>query len=70
MLHIGDKDQYFDAATIAAIAAAVKGKPNIEMFVYPGANHAFARINGENFKADAAEQANARTREFFAKNLG
>jgi carboxymethylenebutenolidase len=70
MLHIGDADQYFSKDVIEKILLAVRDKTNIEMFVYPGANHAFARINGENFKADAAEQANARTREFFAKNLG
>ena len=34
-----------------------------------GADHAFARLGGENYDSAAAELANGRTAEFFSRHL-
>jgi carboxymethylenebutenolidase len=70
LIHLAGDDEYINAAAQQKILSAVKSNPQIEAHVYPGAQHAFARVNGVHFKADAAEAANKRTLDFFSKHLG
>lgn len=70
LMHIAEKDKFVDAAAREKILAAVKANPKIEAHAYPGVDHAFARINGINFNAEAAQLANGRTRDFVKKYLG
>ena len=42
----------------------------MEIFSYPGRDHAFARKGGEHYDAADAQLAEARTLAFFKSNLG
>jgi len=70
MLHIAEDDQFVPKEAQALIVASLKNHPQIEIFAYPGRDHAFARKGGEHYNAADAEKANARTLAFFRKHLG
>ncbi len=67
----GDLDQGIPLDSVRAFEAALKelGKP-ADIRIYEGADHAFANPSGTRYKADAAEDAWARTLTFFATHLG
>ena len=69
MFHVGENDEYISQAAQSSIQAALADRPDVQMFTYPGAKHAFARHQGVNFNADAAALANRRTDEFFVARL-
>jgi carboxymethylenebutenolidase len=70
IMHFGEEDEYISKQAQAAIKAAVKSKPQIEVFSYPGCSHAFARHRGERYDAAAAKLANGRTATFLKQQLG
>jgi len=53
----------------AKIKAGLGNNPLVEIFSYPGCNHAFARHKGVHYDAAAAKLANSRTHEFFDRTL-
>lgn len=54
-----------------AIETHREKQPGAEVFVYPGAGHAFNRdIDGTHYHADAARLAHQRTMRLFAETLG
>lgn len=69
LLHIAEKDAYVPPAAQAKIKSALKGNARAEIYVYEGVDHAFARIGGKNFNAEAAMLANMRTADFLATHL-
>lgn len=69
MLHIAAEDEFVDKAAQARIHAALDGHPKVELHDYAGADHAFARPDGQHFKADAADLANRRSSDFLARHL-
>lgn len=69
MLHIAGLDAYVPPPARQKILAAVARNPVIKAHVYEGADHAFARPNGQNYNGAAAELANQRTEAFFAEHL-
>lgn len=70
VVHIADQDEFFPAEGRAKVVEATKGHANIRSFVYPGANHAFARVNGVHWDGRSAAMANGRTAEALAAALG
>ncbi|HZZ33709.1 MAG TPA: dienelactone hydrolase family protein [Phenylobacterium sp.] len=70
LMHIAEEDEFTPKPALAVILAALKDHPQIELHTYPGCNHAFARVGGEHFNAEAAKLANGRTLQFFQKVLG
>jgi carboxymethylenebutenolidase len=70
LMHVGENDEYISPTAQSAIKDAIKTNPKVEMHIYPGCFHAFARHRGTKFDEDAAKVANARTAEFFKKHLG
>jgi carboxymethylenebutenolidase len=70
--HYAEKDDYFGPEAVAGLekqldAAGVEH----ELFIYPGADHAFFNdTRPEVYDAAAAEQAWSRTLEFFRSRLG
>ncbi len=67
VLHFGSDDPYISEADREAILAA---HPDVPMFVYPGAGHAFNRkLDPNHYVADAATLANNHTRLFFEQHL-
>lgn len=70
MMHLGQEDEYISKPAQVAIAAALAGKPNVEVYSYPGCMHAFARHGGTHYDAAAAQLANGRTFDFLQSRLG
>ncbi|MDT7603840.1 MAG: carboxymethylenebutenolidase [Acidobacteriota bacterium] len=69
MLHVAGRDKFCPAEAQAKIHAALDSHPFVTLHDYPEQDHAFARTGGEHFDARAAELANLRTVEFFARHL-
>jgi carboxymethylenebutenolidase len=69
MMHFAALDKFINAQVREKILTAIKKNPVIEAYVYEGVDHAFARPNGQNYNKQAADLANSRTADFFAKNL-
>jgi carboxymethylenebutenolidase len=51
------------------IIAGLKNRAQVEVFTYPGRDHAFAREGGAHFDAEDAAKANQRTLDLFRKAL-
>jgi carboxymethylenebutenolidase len=69
MLHVAGRDKFCPPEARAKIHAALDRHPSITLHDYPEQDHAFARVGGEHYDASAAELANLRTVEFFARHL-
>jgi len=70
VLHMGEKDRWTPPAVVSAIKGAFEGRPDIEIYVYPGVDHAFSRKGGSNFDKPAAMMAHSRSIALFRKALG
>jgi carboxymethylenebutenolidase len=69
LLHIAEADKFVPREAQAAIAQGLAGNAKITLHSYPGMEHAFCRIGGEHYDADAADLANQRTLAFFNQHL-
>jgi carboxymethylenebutenolidase len=69
VLHVAEEDQFVPKDAQERIIAGLKNHPQVEVFTYPGRDHAFAREGGEHFDAEDAAKANQRTLETFRKAL-
>ena len=70
VIHIADKDAFFPPEGRAAVVAATKGNSHAVSYVYPNADHAFARVNGIHWDGRSATIANGRGAEPLVKALG
>jgi carboxymethylenebutenolidase len=70
VLHIADQDEFFPPEGRARVLEAVKNHPRIKAYVYPNANHAFARVGGVHWDARSAVIANGRSAETLVAALG
>ncbi|MGH6960630.1 MAG: dienelactone hydrolase family protein [Dongiaceae bacterium] len=69
LLHIAAEDQFVPKEAQAKIKEALARNSAVSLHVYAGCDHAFARVGGAHWNAEAAKQANERTAAFFAKHL-
>src|SRR2546423_1617266 len=69
MPHVAGRDQFCPVEAQGKIHAALDAHPLVTLHDYPEQDHAFARLGGEHYDARAAELANLRTVEFFARHL-
>ena len=69
MMHIAELDQFVPPEAQSAIKDSLADNAQVTIHSYANVDHAFARTGGEHFDAASAEQANARTAEFFAQHL-
>lgn len=69
MLHLAELDTLCPAAARAQIMAALDGRRDVVLHLYPGAGHAFALSGGGHFHREAAALANRRSEEFLARHL-
>lgn len=68
--HFGADDQGIPGQTVEAFRAALgSARRNAEVFVYPGAGHAFMHEGRASHNADAARRAWARTLAFLQRHL-
>ncbi len=66
----GEADTGIPVASVRAFEAALEGLgKDHEIHVYPGADHAFANPTGNNYDAEAAEDAWQKTLAFLAEKL-
>jgi carboxymethylenebutenolidase len=70
VVHIADKDEFFPPEGRAKVVEAVTGKKQIACYVYPDANHAFARVGGVHWDGRSATIANGRSAEALVAALG
>jgi carboxymethylenebutenolidase len=70
VVHIADKDEYFPAAARTKVVEATKGNKLVSTYVYPNADHAFARVGGTHWHGRSAWIANGRSAEALAAALG
>ncbi|EFH12875.1 dienelactone hydrolase family protein [Pseudoroseomonas cervicalis] len=70
LMHIAELDRFVPEAARQAILAGVEGNGQIAAHVYPGVDHAFARMGGHSWDGRAATIANGRTAELLARCLG
>jgi carboxymethylenebutenolidase len=69
LLHIAEEDQFVPKEAQALILGALKNHPHVEIYQYPGRDHAFARIGGDHYDAQSAALAWERTLGAFKKAL-
>lgn len=60
-LHIAELDTFCPPEARAQIVGALQGRPGVQLHVYPGCDHAFARPGGDHFVRTAAQLAHERT---------
>ena len=70
MLHLAALDEYVPPEAQDKIVAGLADHSLVTVHIYPGVDHAFARTDGRTYDKAAADLANRRTTEFFAKHLG
>jgi carboxymethylenebutenolidase len=70
LLHIAAEDQFVPKEAQALIVASLRNHPQVELYSYPGRDHAFARPGGEHYDATDAALAKSRTLALFKKALG
>ena len=70
LMHVAEQDKFVPPEAREKIVAAVPRNPRVTLHVYPGVNHAFARVGGEHWDKNAADLANQRTAAFFKQQLG
>ena len=69
MLHIAEDDSFCPAEAQEKIRLRLGEISLATVHIYPGADHAFARVGGQNFDQAAADLANRRTADFLAAAL-
>jgi carboxymethylenebutenolidase len=69
LLHIAEEDQFVPKVAQAAIIEALEDEDLVEIYTYPGRDHAFARRGGEHYDAGDAAEAEQRTLDFFKAHL-
>jgi len=69
LLHVAELDKYTPPEAREILRLAVEKTPLATLHVYQGMDHAFARIGGEHYNAEAAQLANERTLTFLNNHL-
>ena len=69
VLHIAEEDQFVPKEAQTAIVAKLGSRPGVELYKYPGQDHAFARMGGEHYNAESADLAWTRTLSLFKRAL-
>jgi carboxymethylenebutenolidase len=69
LMHIAAEDQFVPKEAQEVILKALKNHPQIELYTYPGRNHAFARTGGQHYDEADAKLAGGRSLAFLRKHL-
>lgn len=70
VLQIAGQDRFCPPDAQQRIAGALAGRDGVEVYVYPGVDHAFARAGGDHFDKAAASMAHQRAIAAFRAALG
>lgn len=69
LMHVAEKDRFVPEAARKTMQAELAGNSNVTLHVYPGVDHAFARMGGHSWDGRAATIANGRTAELLVRCL-
>jgi len=69
LMHLAGSDEYMSSSALEKIKNAVSRSACVEIDIYPGRYHAFARPGGDHFHEADAALAKRRTVQFFRKYL-
>lgn len=69
LMHVAEQDQFVPPEARQVILAALKDHPQIQIHLYAGRDHAFAREGGAHYDAADAALANGRSLTFFKTHL-
>ena len=70
LVHMAEKDRFVPPEAQAKVKAQLDGHPQAAVHVYPGVDHAFARMGGHSWDGLAATIANGRSAELLQRSLG
>ncbi|MFC6672755.1 dienelactone hydrolase family protein [Marinobacterium aestuariivivens] len=70
VLHFAENDEYCPTEQREQIHAALQGQDNVELYLYPGVDHAFARAGSEHYHKPSALMAHQRSVTAFRKAMG
>lgn len=69
LLHFAEQDHFITSEVRGRIHEALDENPHVTIHEYAGVDHGFAETMGKRRSDAAAERADARTRDFFARHL-
>ncbi|WP_317205874.1 dienelactone hydrolase family protein [Janthinobacterium sp.] len=69
MLHFGGRDAHISAAAVSSIAAAFEANEEVEIHVYPQAEHGFNCSHRASYRQRSAAEAHGNSLLFLAENL-
>ena len=70
VLHFAEKDKFVPPEAVEKIKAALKDRHDVEIYVYPGQDHAFARTGGAHYDKPSALMAHHRSIAAFHRVMG
>jgi carboxymethylenebutenolidase len=70
VFHMAALDKFTPPEVVEAIRGAFRDRRDVEIYVYPGADHAFARKGGDHYDKPAAMMAHTRSIALFRKVMG
>ncbi len=70
VLHIAELDGFCPPPAREAIVQALSGRESVELYVYPGVDHAFARVGGDHFHKPSALMAHQRSVTALRREMG
>ncbi|MBI1774811.1 MAG: dienelactone hydrolase family protein [Proteobacteria bacterium] len=70
VLHFAGEDKYVPPAAVETIKTAFAGRDDVEIYVYPGVDHAFSRTGGHAYDKPAAMMAHSRSISLFRRVMG
>lgn len=70
LLHMAEEDHFVPKDAQRAIAEGLKDNPHVTIHSYPGVDHGFAAEMGNRRSEEAAQLADSRTEQFFARHVG
>lgn len=70
LLHFAENDEYCPASARNDIFAALESRENVELYLYPGVDHAFARPGSEHYHKPSALIAHERSVAVLRRAIG
>ena len=70
VLHFASEDKYAPPEAVEKIKTVFKGRNDVEIYVYQGVDHAFARTGGMHYDRPASMMAHSRSIALFRRVMG
>ena len=70
VLHFASEDKYAPPEAVEKIRNAFSGRKDVEIYSYPGVDHAFARTGGMHYDRPASMMAHSRSIALFRRVMG